>query len=109
MRQNSKIPLRVQAIIFDFDGVFTDNRVIVNGDGEESVICNRSDGLGISIIKRTGIPLLVLSTEKNPVVTKRCEKLGISCFQNLENKKSKSDFYASTIYAHLDQGEAAYA
>ena len=87
MELNSPIPLTVRAIIFDFDGVFTDNRVIVNEDGQESVICNRSDGLGISAIKKYGISLLVLSKEKNPVVQKRCEKLGIPSVQGIDDKK----------------------
>jgi N-acylneuraminate cytidylyltransferase len=81
------IPSTVQAIIFDFDGVFTDNRVIVSEDGQESVICNRSDGMGISEIKKYGISLLVLSKEKSPVVQKRCEKLGIPCIQAIDDKK----------------------
>ena len=87
MKLNLPIPLTVQAIIFDFDGVFTDNRVIVNEDGQESVICNRSDGFGISAIKKYGISLLVLSKEKNPVVQKRCEKMGLPCVQGIDDKK----------------------
>jgi N-acylneuraminate cytidylyltransferase len=68
--------------------VFTDNRVIVNENGQESVICNRSDGLGISAIKKYGISLLVLSKEKNPVVQRRCEKLGIPSVQGIDDKKT---------------------
>ena len=85
MELNSPIPLKVQAIIFDFDGVFTDNRVIVNENGQESVICNRSDGLGISAIKKYGISLLVLSKEKNPVVQKRCEKMEVPFVQEIDD------------------------
>jgi len=88
MSAGNRIPKNLQAIIFDFDGVFTDNRVIVNEDGKESVICNRSDGIGISAMKKKGIPLLVLSKEKNPVVKKRCDKLGIPCIQGIEDKWS---------------------
>jgi YrbI family 3-deoxy-D-manno-octulosonate 8-phosphate phosphatase len=78
----------IDAIIFDFDGVFTDNRVIVFEDGREAVICNRSDGLGISLLKKTNIPMLVLSTEKNSVVKTRCDKLGLECTQGIDNKLS---------------------
>lgn len=88
MELNLPIPLTVQAIIFDFDGVFTDNKVIVDEDGKESVICDRSDGFGISAIKEYGISLLVLSKEKNPVVQKRCEKLGILSVQGIDDKKT---------------------
>jgi YrbI family 3-deoxy-D-manno-octulosonate 8-phosphate phosphatase len=88
MENISKLPVAIKAIIFDFDGVFTDNRVIIDEDGKESVICNRSDGLGISSIKKYGLSLLVLSKERNPVVQKRCEKMGLPCVQGIDNKKS---------------------
>jgi len=44
---------RVQLIIYDFDGVMTDNKVYVDQNGVESVQVNRGDGLGISEIKKT--------------------------------------------------------
>jgi len=88
MELNSPITLIVQAIVFDFDGVFTDNRVILDEDGKESVICNRSDGLGISGVKKCGISLLVLSKEKNPVVQRRCEKMEIPCVHGIDDKKT---------------------
>lgn len=80
-------------IVFDFDGVFTDNGVTLSEIGEESVRCSRADGLGINMlkrhIKRNGFTckLLVLSTEINPVVSKRCEKLGLDYVQGIGNKK----------------------
>lgn len=80
-------------IVFDFDGVFTDNLVSVDEDGKESVKCSRSDGLGIAMLKRAitrrnlTIDLLVLSTEMNPVVAKRCHKLGLEVAQGVDNKK----------------------
>ena len=86
--KNSSLPTIIEAVIFDFDGVFTDNNVIVDEDGKEAVTCNRSDGFGISILKKSGLHLLVLSTEKNPVVFKRCEKLGIPCVHGIDDKKT---------------------
>jgi CMP-N-acetylneuraminic acid synthetase len=68
------LPSQVSGVVFDFDGVFTDNSVIVSQDGEEAVACNRSDGWGISQLKQLGLPLLVLSIETNPVVRMRCAK-----------------------------------
>jgi hypothetical protein len=70
-----KLPAVIDLVVFDFDGVFTDNRVLVSSDGMESVICDRGDGHGISRLRRLGIPLAVLSTETNPVVAARCQKL----------------------------------
>ena len=73
----SALPSRLAGLILDFDGVFTDNRVIVFQDGSEAVLCSRSDGWGLSEIKNMGIPISVISAEKNPVVAARCNKLGI--------------------------------
>jgi len=76
----------IQFLAFDFDGVFTDNLVYTTETGEESVACWRSDGLGLSKVKKLNIPIWVISTEKNPVVTKRCQKLGVNCIQNCDDK-----------------------
>lgn len=80
------IARRLKLIVFDFDGVFTDNRVWVLEDGREAVVCNRSDGLGLEAVKKTDIQLLVLSKERNPVVGARCKKLGISYIQGCDDK-----------------------
>ena len=77
----------IDLIIYDFDGVMTDNRVLVREDGEEAVFCNRSDGLAISKIKRMGISQLIISTETNKVVEVRAKKLGIPILHGINNKK----------------------
>lgn len=76
----------VRLILFDFDGVFTDNKVIVSENGIESVICCRSDGIGLSRIVNLGIKVAIVSTESNPVVKERASKLKIPCYQNVEDK-----------------------
>ena len=77
----------VRLIVYDFDGVMTDNKVYVDQNGREMVQVNRADGLGISEIKKLGFEQIIISTEKNPVVTARAEKLDIYCLQGIENKK----------------------
>ena len=78
----------IDLVVLDFDGVLTDNGVWVSQDGTEMVRCDRSDGLGIASITRAGIPVMVLSTEANPVVAARCRKLGIPCVHGLSDKGS---------------------
>ena len=77
---------RIKLIAFDFDGVFTDGKVIVREDGVESVVCSRKDTLRFSELKDAGVRLVVISKEGNPVVAKRCEKMGVGCFQGVDNK-----------------------
>lgn len=73
-------------VVFDFDGVFTDNRVLVMEDGREGVICSRADGFGLDALRQLAIRMLVLSKEKNPVVSARCKKLKIQCIHGSDNK-----------------------
>jgi N-acylneuraminate cytidylyltransferase len=84
--RSQALPERIGAVVFDFDGVFTDNRVLVGEDGRESVSCNRSDGLGLDYLREAGVPMLVLSTERNSVVAARCKKLQLECRQGLRDK-----------------------
>lgn len=81
-----KLPDRVDLIVFDFDGVMTNNLVYVNQDGVESVAANRSDGMGIVRLRKTGIKAMVISTETNPVVKARCKKLKLPMIQGVDNK-----------------------
>jgi len=80
---------KIKFIIFDFDGIFTDNTVIVNEDGKESAICNRSDGIGVSRLKKIGVDILILSTEEREICKRRAEKLNIDCINNCKDKAKK--------------------
>ena len=77
---------QVKAVIFDFDGVFTDNRVIVSTTGEEFVICDRGDGMGTNLLAAAGIKMLILSKEQNAVVSSRGKKLNIEVIQGCDDK-----------------------
>jgi N-acylneuraminate cytidylyltransferase len=83
-----RLPNPIAALVLDFDGVFTDNKVLVFQDGREAVRCDRSDGWGLGQLQRTGLPILVLSTEANPVVQARCAKLGLACVHNVREKRA---------------------
>lgn len=78
----------VKALVTDFDGVHTDDRVTVAQDGQEAVRCSRADGLGIEMLKAAGVPVLILSREANPVVTRRAEKLRVPVIQGALDKES---------------------
>ena len=78
---------KIKLIVYDFDGVMTDNKVYIDQNGNEMVQVSRADGLGVSEIIKLGIQQIIMSTEVNPVVTQRAIKLKIPCFQGLVNKK----------------------
>ncbi|WP_414170727.1 cytidylyltransferase domain-containing protein [Streptoverticillium reticulum] len=76
----------VDAVVLDFDGTQTDDRVLIDADGRELVAVHRGDGLGVAALRRAGLDLLILSTETNPVVAARGRKLGIPVVHGSEHK-----------------------
>ena len=76
----------LKLIIFDFDGVLTDNNVFVDSSGNEFVQCNRSDGLAFKALSKLGIKAIICSTEKNDVVQARGKKLNVETFNAIDDK-----------------------
>jgi 3-deoxy-D-manno-octulosonate 8-phosphate phosphatase (KDO 8-P phosphatase) len=87
----------LDALIFDFDGVLTDNKVYINENGIESVCCSRADGLAFDGLRKLEIPVYILSTESNPVVSARAHKLKVPVIQGV---KSKIDSLKSLCSEH---------
>ncbi|QDI69400.1 transferase [Streptomyces calvus] len=76
----------IDAVVLDFDGTQTDDRVLIDSDGQEFVAVHRGDGLGIAALRRSGLKLLILSTEQNPVVAARARKLKLPVLHGIDRK-----------------------
>jgi YrbI family 3-deoxy-D-manno-octulosonate 8-phosphate phosphatase len=76
----------VDAVVLDFDGTQTDDKVYVDSEGREMVAVHRGDGLGVAALRKAGLELLVLSTEQNPVVAARARKLKVPVLHGIERK-----------------------
>jgi YrbI family 3-deoxy-D-manno-octulosonate 8-phosphate phosphatase len=76
----------IDAVVLDFDGTQTDDRVLIDADGKEFVSVHRGDGLGIAALRRSGLKMLILSTEQNPVVAARARKLKIPVLHGIDRK-----------------------
>ena len=83
----------VQLIVYDFDGVLTDNKILLNEKGMESVKLNRADGLAMGMLKKLGVHQIILTNETNRVVEARAHKLGIPALRGVENKKETLSAY----------------
>lgn len=99
---------KIRLLALDFDGVFTDNRVICDETGRESVICSRGDSLGIKMLRerRPDIRVIVISKETSPVVRERCRKLNLECLTGIDDKPAA--FQRLLRESHLTAGETAY-
>ena len=78
----------VRAVVTDFDGVHTDDTAIIAADGGETVRVSREDGMGVALLRRAGVPLLILSTEVNPVVRARADKLRVPVLHGIDDKET---------------------
>jgi YrbI family 3-deoxy-D-manno-octulosonate 8-phosphate phosphatase len=97
---------QVRMAIFDFDGVFTDNRVWVNERGEETLAFSRSDGLGLRRLEAVDVQYLIVSMEQNPIVGARAQKLRVECIQGVDDKLTVVRERADAAGLRLEQ--AAY-
>ena len=84
----------IHTVVFDFDGVFTNNKVWIDQNGRESVCCDRGDGLAFDLVRafqkkrEINAEFFILSKESNPVVIARAKKLKLDCRHNIGDKLS---------------------
>jgi YrbI family 3-deoxy-D-manno-octulosonate 8-phosphate phosphatase len=93
----------VDAVVTDFDGVHTDDTAGLDELGRESVRVSRADGAGVARLREAGIPVLILSAEANPVVSRRAEKLGVDCIQGVSDKGAALREWAAARGIRLDR------
>lgn len=101
-RQEQPHPIPVRAVVTDFDGVHTDDTAIIDVDGREQVRVSREDGMGVALLRRAGVPMLILSTEVNPVVRARAEKLRVPVLHGIADKESALRDWAEQTGVALD-------
>ena len=82
-RHRRRMPEKIELVIFDFDGVFTDNRVWTDQDGKEMVAASRSDSIKFGELREKGIEVMILSSERNPVVVARAKKMGVETIHGI--------------------------
>lgn len=99
----------IHTVAFDFDGVFTDNKIWIDQDGRESVRCDRSDGLAFDLVRafqrrgRLTAEFFILSKETNPVVLARARKLKLDCHHGVGDKLGfMIEYLAARLPGHAD-------
>ena len=107
-RQRRPMPEKIELIVSDFDGVFTDNRVWTDQDGKETVAASRSDGLRVRDLKEHHIGMIALSSEANPVVQRRAKKMGIEAVQETDTRKKGEAFKKLLADRKVDAAHVAF-
>lgn len=103
---DSAPPVAADAVVTDFDGVHTDDRLLIGDDGREYITASRSDGVGVGMLREAGIPQLIVSGDADPVRAARGEKLGVEVRQGVADKAPELAAWARD--AGVDLGRVAY-
>ena len=78
---------KIKLIIFDVDGVMTDGGLIISDDGQEYKRFNTQDGLGMKLLKASGVEMAIITGRTSNVVTTRAESTGVAHFyQGVDDK-----------------------
>jgi len=78
---------RIALVIFDVDGVLTDGRIILGAGGAETKQFHVRDGLGMVMLRESGVEIAVITGRESAAVTRRMDELGIDrVFQGQSSK-----------------------
>ena len=83
----------IKLIVSDFDGVMTDNRVLLDETGKEAVYVSRADGQAVHLLHSMGIEVAIMSSETNSVVVQRASKLNVKCIHGVLDKAERLKDY----------------
>ena len=77
----------IKLLVLDVDGVMTDGGLTLGDDGQEYKTFHTHDGLGMKLLKASGVDLAIITGRTSSVVKKRAESTGVGHFyQGAEDK-----------------------
>jgi len=68
---------KIKIVISDVDGVLTDGGMYYSKNGDIMKKFHATDGMGVNILLRNGIPTVIITKEKNVIIKKWCEKMNV--------------------------------
>ncbi len=107
-KRNRPIPKIIKMIITDFDGVITDGRVWTDENGKETVAASRSDSMRVRQLRERGVEVMILSSEVNPVVKARAEKMGVEAIHGLGLNEKGEALKKFLAEKNLDPAQIIY-
>jgi 3-deoxy-D-manno-octulosonate 8-phosphate phosphatase (KDO 8-P phosphatase) len=94
----------IKLVIFDVDGVMTDGGLTIGDDGQEYKTFNTQDGLGMKLLKASGVQMAIITGRTSNVVKQRSESTGVMHFyQGVEDKLIAFDSLISKLDINPEQ------
>lgn len=115
-QKRSKVQQRIEYLVLDVDGVFTDGGIYYNAEGEMAKKFDMRDGMGLEILRENNVEVVVLTSENSPLVAQRMKKLQIgNVFLGVKDKFSflkqflqmKNSSFGAVAYAGDDVNDLA--
>lgn len=82
---------KIKLLLLDVDGVLTDGRIIYDSQGRDLKFFDVYDGLGINLLKKIGIPTILISAKSSKTIRRRAKDMPVSAI--FENISPKLDIY----------------
>ena len=98
---------RIRLVAMDVDGTLTDGRIVIGPKGEASKSFSVRDGLGLTLLRRAGIELAIVTGRESAIVKRRAAELGITrVLQKVTDKRAALVNLCETL--GLSLSEAAF-
>jgi N-acylneuraminate cytidylyltransferase len=105
--KNNKKTTKIEYLVLDVDGVFTDGGVYFNENGEFAKKFDMRDGMGLEILRQNKVEVVVITSEQSNLVAQRMKKLQIEhTFLGVKDKFAFLTNFA--LEKNIDFGAIAY-
>ena len=85
-------PKNIKILLTDVDGVLTDGGMYYNSKGDFMKKFHARDGMGVTLLRKKGIPTIIVTKEKTDIVRKWASKMKIAkIFDGIQNKEKIVD------------------
>lgn len=100
--KKSKKHQRIDYLVLDVDGVFTNGQVFYSADGELAKAFDMRDGMGLEILRQHQVEVVVMTSENSPLVAQRMKKLQIeNTFLGVKDKYAFLQHFVKTRNANF--------
>ena len=90
--KKTRKPKNIKILLTDVDGVLTDGGMYYNSKGDFMKKFHARDGMGVTLLRKKGIPTIIVTKEKTDIVRKWASKMKIAkIFDGIQNKEKIVD------------------
>jgi len=82
-------PKNIKILLTDVDGVLTDGGMYYTPNGDTMKKFHARDGMGVNLLKKSGVPTIIITKEKTKMVKNWAKKMNISYIYDGIQEKEK--------------------